>query len=112
VTDYERFQRSFNKYRKLFGLSGYKVYFKKEAISDSFADIMVDVTGKCATVRFNDALSAKDKAFRNPSGEGKHEAIHLLVGKLSEVAQSRYISQREVVESEEELVRKLEELIK
>jgi len=45
-------------------------------------------------------------------GSAKHEAIHLLLCRLENNAKWRYISKEEVDEAVEELVVKLEELIK
>lgn len=42
----------------------------------------------------------------------KHECIHALIGRFSGLAQSRFVSVDELRESEEELIRKLEKIIK
>lgn len=42
----------------------------------------------------------------------KHEVIHCLLGRMSTIGQSRYISSAEYREAEEELVKKLEKIIK
>ena len=41
----------------------------------------------------------------------KHEAIHLLVARLSELAEHRFVTREEIISAEEELVRKLAWLI-
>jgi hypothetical protein len=110
-SEFKDFQRIFKGYQKQFGLNSYKVYFKHEPISDSFANIIVDQDGMVATVRFNNDPGESDKPFQNIPVNAKHEAIHLLVGRLSDYAQSRYITKADICEAEEELVRRLETLI-
>jgi len=107
----KRFQKIFTAYQQKFGLNGYKVYFKYETINDSFASIVIDQDGLVATARLNSSLPDKDKPFQNIHGSAKHEAIHLLVGRFSDYSQSRYITRSDVTEAEEELVRRLEQLI-
>jgi hypothetical protein len=110
-SEFKRFQKTFTAYQKEFGLNGYKTYFKNESLAGVFADIYVDQDGMVATVRLNAELPDKDKPFASAHDNAKHEAIHLLVGRLSDYAQSRYVTKCDVAEAEEELVRRLEQLI-
>ena len=77
--DFELFQKTFTKYQKLFGLTGYKVYFKHEPIENCFAQITVAQTDMVATVRLNSDLPDKDEPHKDIKQSAKHEAIHLLV---------------------------------
>jgi len=110
MTEFEEFQEEFKKYQKLFGLTGYKVYFKFEPI-DSFANITVNQTDMVATVRLNSRCPKKDKALRNIKQSAKHEAIHLLTMRLESCARYRYVGEGDISEASEELVFKLENLI-
>jgi len=111
MSEFEEFQDEFTKWQKLFGLTGYKVYFKHESIS-SFANITVNQTDMVATVRLNSRCPKKDKEHRDVKQSAKHEAIHLLLFKLEHCAYSRYVCEEEIYEATEELVFKLEGLIK
>ena len=64
-----------------------------------------------ATVRLNSKLPNKDKPFKDIKGSAKHEALHLLVGRLEQNGRYRFTSENEIYESVEELVFKLESLI-
>lgn len=112
MSDFERFKKYFLEYQKLLGLGGYKIYFKHEPIDESFANITVDQGNMVATVRLNSVLLSKDKPFRDIKQSAKHEALHLLLMRLEQLAKYRYVQAEEIYEATEELVHKLEEFIK
>jgi len=109
--DFDEFQKHFRKYQHRFGLTGYKVYFKHEPLEKSFAEISINQGEMGVTVRLNSEPPDKDKPFKDVKRSAKHEAIHVLVGRLEENARYRYSSGNEIYEATEELVIKLEELI-
>ncbi len=109
--DFELFQKTFTKYQKLFGLTGYKVYFKHEPIENCFAQITVAQTDMVATVRLNSDLPDKDEPHKDIKQSAKHEALHLLVMRLEINAEARYSTSAEIYEATEELIVKLEGLI-
>lgn len=109
--DFEFFKKCFKEYQHLLGLTGYKVYFKHEPLEKHFAEIDINQTNMVATVRLNSKLPDKDKPFKDIRGSAKHEALHLLIGRLEHRASSRYVSEDEIYEVVEELVRKIERLI-
>ena len=63
--DFALFQSEFKKWQKLFGLTGYQVYFKYEPIDGAFADIKVRQSDMVAVVRVNSKLHDGDKPFRD-----------------------------------------------
>lgn len=110
--DFLLFQKHFKRYQRLFGLTGYKVYFKHEEEDESFASIVVKQEDMIATVRLNTKLSDSTKQFKDIKRSAKHEALHLLINRLESRGRERYVSPPEIYEAAEELVVKLEELIK
>lgn len=108
MEDFEEFQKYFRKYQQLFGLTGYKLYFTHEAFDGSFAEITVKNADRVALVRLNKTQGE----FRNIKDSAKHEALHLLLSTLEEKAINRYITTYDINDEIEELVRKLEGLIK
>ena len=110
--DFALFQKYFKEYQQRFGLTGYKVYFKYEPLDGSFATIDCETGHMVATVRLNSELPEKDKPHKNIKRTAKHEAIHLLLMRLEGNARHRHSSSEEIYETVEELVFKLEELIK
>ena len=109
--DFVAFQKHFLHYRKLLGMTDYKVYFKYESIGDCFADITLNRSDMIATVRLNNEVKDKDKKFHDIKGHAKHEAIHLLLHPLESAAMARYVTEDEVRELAEGLTHRLEELI-
>lgn len=112
MKDFNQFQKHFKTYQNKFGLNGYRVYFKHEPLEDSFACISIDHRSMVATASLNNKLHPKHKSFKDIKRTAKHEAIHLLLGRLEGNARYRYASESEICESVEELTFKLESLIK
>ena len=108
--DFELFQTEFRKWQQKFGLTGYKVYFKYEPM-EGFADIKINQGEMVVTVKLNSNLPDKAKPFNDIKQNAKHEALHLLVGRLEQDGRYRYSSENEIYEATEELVYKLEGLI-
>jgi len=109
--DFELFQSEFKRWQKVFGLTGYKVYFKYEPEEGYFATLSVDQGNMVATVTLNSELPDKDKPFKDIKRTAKHEAIHLLVSRLEQNGRYRHASSGEIYEATEELVNRLEDLI-
>jgi len=109
--EFSQFQKEFKKWQQKFGLTGYRVYFKYEPLDNCFADVKVNLGCMVATVRLNSKLPDEDKPFKDIKQSAKHEAIHLLVGRLEQNARYRYSSENEIYEAVEELVCKLEGLV-
>ena len=111
MTDFEIFQSEFRKWQKKFGLTGYQVYFKEEELNDSFANIIINQGEMLATVKLNNKCPEKDVPFKDVVRSAKHEALHLLIGRLDQDGRWRYSSEVEIYEAAEELVNRLEALI-
>uniref|UniRef100_A0A6M3J381 Peptidase n=1 Tax=viral metagenome TaxID=1070528 RepID=A0A6M3J381_9ZZZZ len=111
MKDFELFQAEFKKWQYRFGLTGYKVYFKHEPLDESFANILINQGGMVATVTLNSKVPDKDKPHKDIKRSAKHEALHLLVGRLEQDGRYRYSSENEIYEATEELIFRLEELI-
>lgn len=109
--NFELFQKCFKEYQQMFGLTGYKVYFKFEPINAGFADITVNQADMVATVRLNSEDKAGDRKYRSVKQSAKHEALHLLLFRIEDRACNRYTREDEIYEAVEEVVFKLEELI-
>jgi len=112
MNDFGLFQKYFKEYQQRFGLIGYKVYFKYEPLEHSFASVAVAQNDMVATVSLNSELPLKDKSFKDVKHSAKHEALHLLLSRLEHRAYARYVAEEEIYEAVEELVFKLEGLIK
>ena len=109
--DFLQFQKYFKEYQQRFGLMGYQVYFKYESLEHSFASIIVNQFDKVVTVRLNSKPDKETEPFKDIKKSAKHEALHLLIYNMEDLARVRYIQEWTVNEASEELVHKLEGLI-
>ena len=109
--DFLQFQKIFKDYQVKFGLTGYQVYFKYESLEHSFANITINQFDKVVTVRLNSKPDKKTEPFRDIKKSAQHEALHLLIYNMEDLARARYIQEWIVNEAAEELVNKLAGLI-
>ncbi len=112
MSDFKLFQKLFGKYQERFGLNGYRVYFKYEPLEGRYARIEIRPACRVATVILNSKLADEEKPFKDIEGSARHEALHLLIYGLEDLAKSRFIQEWAIDETSEELVNKLEKLIK
>ena len=108
---FKSFQGYFRAYQKRFGLNEYRIYFKQEPLDNRFAQIRISREHMDALVELNSGVDKESAPFEDIKGSAKHEAIHLLLGRYSNLAHSRYAMEEFLIEAEEELVRRLEVLI-
>jgi hypothetical protein len=110
---FELFKAEALKWIKIFEMSDFNIYFVHEKLDYAYANILTDYMGCSATIRFS---TDWDDSARKISDEeikqtAKHECIHLLLGNLANLGESRFITKDEFRKAEESLVRKLEKII-
>lgn len=104
----ETFKSAFFGYIKEFGLEGYNVYFVPKKITEgNFADLKFDHRTMTAVVRVNTHFDSADYKHFDPEECAKHEAIHLLCSRLTELANARYATEGDIDSATEELVNRL-----
>ena len=109
--EFGMFREEFEKYQRMFGLLGYRVFFESGPFGDDFAGIKIELEGMSASVKLNSKLPAWEKPFKDVKRHAKHEALHLLIGRLYELGKTRCVSGSDLYEAAEELVHKLEVLL-
>ena len=110
--EFEIFKKEFNKWYEKFGLIGYRIYFEYKELNEfDYGDITTERESMVATVRLNSKVNDTVLYGRDIKRTAKHEAIHLMVNRLADVARDRYATDKEIYSAEEELVIKLEKLI-
>lgn len=111
--EFERFKKSFKYWQEKLGLHEYRIDFFHKQLKDNYAQIMTSEIGKTATVCLTTKLDSEDvKCWGGPEVTGKHEAIHLLVRRLTWLARSRHCSENDIDEEDEKIVRRLEDVLK
>ncbi len=111
MKDFDLFKKWFLHYQKLFGLTGYKVYFRYEVLESGFAQIVIQQDDMVATAILNSVIPKRDKPFKEVKLSAKHEATHLLLSGLEFRALDRWSTRGQIDEIVEGLVNKLTELI-
>ena len=106
-------ERAFNKYKKKFGLVEYTCYFEEKEMEeeDTFAGITVFEEAYVAHITLNTNLSEDAEKLYNAERIGKHEAIHLLVHRLTWLGVSRETSIEALWQEDERLTMLLEKII-
>lgn len=108
--DFEKFKAAFLHWQKELGLTHYQVVFECSQAEGVFARIDTNHAGKIATVTLAKNLSPENHRHFDPALSGRHEAIHLLTGRLVWLAGARYLFAEDIVEEDEAIVRRLEHL--
>ena len=114
VKDFEKFKTYFKSWAKALGIEYWEVQFRHVEAKDceeSYACLHLNMADYVAIVKLSKEWD--DRVVNNYSLKkcAKHEAIHMLIAKLSCCARSKYITRREIESSEEELVKQLVILI-
>jgi len=108
---FELFQREFKRYQEHFGLMGYEVRFEHIKLDDAAASININQEEMVAYAAFNNKLRKPERSVAEIKWNAKHEALHLLTGRMRKYAYARHIMSDDIYEANEELVRRLSNLI-
>jgi len=111
---FELFKKECRKWADRFGLNGWRFDFHLLDIGENQAEVRRDFMDCVATVRLHIELEKVDGETWTDviKNSAKHEMIHVLLGNIATLANSRHVQADEIVKADEELTRKLEEIIK
>lgn len=107
---YERFKVSFLEWQTKLGLSQYDVFFHQSCLKDDFAQMIIKELAKVVSVHLATVIK-NPKTDPGPESHAKHEAIHLLLNRLSWLGDARCIEPTDIDEECEALVRRLEKVL-
>lgn len=94
-----------------FKLDNWDIHYRFAKLDDR-AQIYRVLKGYIATITLSTNWDGYDRIKASEVREcAKHEVIHLLLARLSSNGEVRFVTVEDYIESEEELVRKLEKLI-
>ena len=108
--DFDTFKKEFVRWQHLFGLSQYRVVFHHAVLEGRHAEITVNECGKIAVVSLS-RDTCDDAVFVPAKTNARHEAIHLLLSRLSWLAGCRYLAESDLDEEEEGIVRRVESVL-
>lgn len=104
--DFALFKAEFKYWINRFGLNGWQLYFVKGDLQGQYSLIALCAEYHVATITLCEQFDEEQGEIDIPH-IAKHEAMHLLIGDLSEAAESRWVTQHELNAIEEELVNRL-----
>lgn len=109
---FERFKAAFIEWQHKLGLTHYRASYVHKYHPENYAEITVQQLGKCATVLLTTELTGVSADSKlTPEEHAKHEAIHLLLSRLTWLGQARYIERDDLAEEEEAIVCRLEKVL-
>lgn len=108
--NFELFKKECDKWMDLFGLNGYgKTYVHIN--NGNLAGTQYDIMDRWVTFQLGkDWGDTKPTVFELKS-TAFHEVVHLLIGRLGTLARSRFVSDSEITEETEHIVRVIENKI-
>ena len=104
VADFKLFKTSFLDWQVRLGLTQYEAYFEHVQLDGKYAEIDINQIGKVVTARLSKEIG---DVLSYPASDAKHEAVHLLLSRLSWLGQARYIENQDLEEEEEAIVMRL-----
>ena len=109
--DFELFMKECKIWEERLRLDGWSILYLHEEAGKALAETDITPDTRTVCVRLNTEWTdpINTEAIKETA---KHEMIHVLLGRMSGNASYRYTSKIELDESEEELVYKLEKIIK
>ena len=112
--DFTYFKACCQKWIDRFQLNGWQVNYKLIKLNGNQATFNSQYRGCRASISLDIELDPADGETINEmlEGDAQHEVIHLLLCNFSMLASSRFVTEDEIVKAEEELVRKLQGIIK
>jgi len=114
--DYEMFKKECKKWIKTLELSHWNIVYEHKELGNADAQSTIQLGDYTALIGLSTDISQEgidlDMSFDEYIKEcAKHEVVHVLTGRLSENARSRFVSSGDLYESVEELVTKLTKLL-
>ncbi len=108
---FERFKKEFLRWQKELGLTQYRIKFYHIKLDGMYAQTHTIQKGKLVNVALSTDIE-EPKFDEGPESHARHEALHLLLSRLSWIAECRYIEDSDIGEEEEAIVVRLEKVIK
>lgn len=110
---FAKFKKAFIYWQKKFGLTQYDVSFYQSKDVQGFAEVATNDESMKASAVLPFKLDDLDtKLDDGPESHGKHEAIHLLLSRLTYLAKNRFTGIDEILEENESVVNRLMEAMK
>lgn len=106
---FELFKKECKKWIDIFELNNWDINFKQNKTKNAIAYCYTDINSYQATIHLCKDWSSEKMEFtdKNIKKTALHEVLHLLLARLSDYGGSRFLTNDDFIEAEEELVNKL-----
>lgn len=110
---FQVFKEACEEYLKSWGLQAWNVKYVQEEMKDAYARVWKDLESMLATIALSKTWNNSVRPLNDVEIKevAKHEVLHLLLGKLFELAQYRYLSRRELEAAEHEAIQLLMKIV-
>jgi len=110
---FNRFKKAFLYWQNKLGLTQYRIDFFRRKLEEHYAQMIVYEKEKMAQVILTTEISkTSSEVDEGPEAHAKHEAIHLLIHRLSWLGGCRYITDDDLGDECEAIVVRLEKVLK
>jgi len=108
--DFEYFKECSEKWLEYFGLKRYRIDFEHCDIGDNYAAYKASEVGKNAVLKFTTGLDDQCIFPEDDwiSRAAFHEVFHILLLRISCIAENRYSTPSELEEAEHDIIRTME----
>jgi len=107
--NFEHFKKECKKWIDIFELNNWSVHYSTLKNTGSYGACFANISAYMVTLSFCEKW--EDNVFKltkeNISHIALHEVLHLLLARVVEYGDSRYVTESELIEAGEELVNKL-----
>jgi hypothetical protein len=109
--DFTLFQSECRRWIDYFGLKDFTVHYQHIPIKDAFARISYNVQDRTCVLKLNSDEDETNMEGRDIPKHAFHEVVHLLMAKLLNCAECRFVTDTELAAEEESVVRILENTV-
>lgn len=105
---FEYFQERFRYWCDYLGVKGWSIYFEHKSYDNAYATMLINYSGRAATVGLNTEWPEPRLLNQQTLDRSAlHEALHLLIAPVEDLACLRYITESSLDIAVEELVNSL-----
>lgn len=109
---FREFKEAFEYWVEKLGLDDWRIYITHEDYDKgTIATVQFDYDALVAYVVFQTEIEDFEESLVKPAQHAKHEALHILLGRFSGLANNRNATEKDLEREEEALVHRLQRLI-
>lgn len=109
---FELFKTAVEEWCRRLHIDGWHIYFAHDELDGNYAQVATSATNRVATITLSTVWDDLYKPTLETIDEtAKHEVVHILLAPLRELALNRFATEDQIEAAEEELSRRIDQLI-